>query len=583
MSRSVILLILLGLCLGTVHGAVPTYSISPDTPTAIFLQEWHRTEHSPAEDTQSVLFSHSRHHPLELPGRDISLTTHISVPNHGDLTKDFLLSIPVLLHTYHIYWNGTPIGHGQYDSQENTSSASRHHRIPQYHIQEENTLTIDFSTAPFSSGGMVYPIRLGHTEEVLLHNRKDLALSFFLGGIFLTTAVFHLLLLSYRGRRRTNTLFGLYSLCCAGYVCIDAIIRFGSISATHVFPLLISLDFLWLGLILLLPLFLLSHFKASYRHITGTLLTVLSCTVLTMARLSYYNIIPLDWAPFWYSVNLLYGYLATLFAITIALGATLKKRRGSKTILSGLILFFIALIIGTSAQGVGNSWIIGVSVLNIFITIAIGKQLSQQLKNSYRSEIKSTRLELELLKRHIHPHFLLNSLHSIVAWIEEDPPTATRLITHLSRELRYLMAFAGQDLVVLSEEIKLCQSHLSVMNMRKEQSITLQCSGDYRETIKIPPLILHTLIENGLTHGFSEQEEGYFLLDCHRGEKDFTINLSNDGNSRGKTETSGTGSAYIKSRLQEAYGTEWSLSGGPVGGGWKWTICIRNIYAYRNC
>jgi sensor histidine kinase YesM len=501
---------------------------------------------------------------------------------NADSLQQNVLYVPAAIGAYEVYLNSTRIGSSGTLSHTDRSdirypTLSQYYLIPQNLLKEgRNTLSLRVRIDTPIGGGIPYPVYLGEHSQIILENKHNYSLAFFLAGIFLITAIFHLFVLTYRGRRITNSLFGLYSFSCAGYVIVDSLIKYAGIHGSYFLFLSIIKDFFWLGLVVLLPLFLLSHFKASFRITTGIIITCISTCIIAMARLSHYNIIPLEWSVFWESMNYIYGYLATFFAVVITLGATLKKKAGSKTILSGLLLFFTALIIGTTTQGPGNSWIIGVSVLNIFITIAIARQLSHELKQSFQSQIKNTRLELELLKKHIHPHFLLNSLNSIVAWIEEDPATATKLINQLSKELRYLMAFAGQNTVILSEEIKLCATHLHVMNMRKEKNIDLLCEGDYQEPVKIPPLILHTIIENGLTHGFKKKDTGIFRIICTIQNRDFKLCIYNNGSSHGHSNSTGTGINYIKTRLREVFGSKWLLASFPVQDGWQWEITLKD-------
>jgi LytS/YehU family sensor histidine kinase len=178
-------------------------------------------------------------------------------------------------------------------------------------------------------------------------------------------------------------------------------------------------------------------------------------------------------------------------------------------------------------------------------------------------------LELELLKSHIHPHFLLNSLNSIVAWIEEEPKTAAKLVSELSKELRLLMACAEKKTISLMEEISLCKAHIGVMNLRKEKDIKLEISGEM-EGIIIPPLIIHTALENGITHGFIKKDTGKFLLKIEKSARKIKITLENDGHNKitqNKKENS-TGNKYIIQRLSEIYGKNFSFESKPSANGW---------------
>jgi LytS/YehU family sensor histidine kinase len=200
----------------------------------------------------------------------------------------------------------------------------------------------------------------------------------------------------------------------------------------------------------------------------------------------------------------------------------------------------------------------------------MGRYFWDEMRKKSAIEIKNARLELELLKGHIQPHFLLNSLNSIVAWIEEDPKIASKLVNELSKELRLLMAFAGRENVSLMEEVSLCKAHIEVMNLRKEKKINLEIDGNI-DGIIIPPLILHTALENGITHGFIKKDTGTFYLKTEKSAKSITVLLENDGDNKitRNKKSSGTGNKYIIQRLSEVYGENFKFVSQPKDGGWQ--------------
>src|SRR3546814_17345028 len=61
------------------------------------------------------------------------------------------------------------------------------------------------------------------------------------------------------------------------------------------------------------------------------------------------------------------------------------------------------------------------------------------------------RLELDLLKKHLKPHFLMNTLTALAGWIEETPHTAVRLFGALAEEFRTLVDVSGWACVPLAQ------------------------------------------------------------------------------------------------------------------------------------
>jgi two-component system, sensor histidine kinase LadS len=87
--------------------------------------------------------------------------------------------------------------------------------------------------------------------------------------------------------------------------------------------------------------------------------------------------------------------------------------------------------------------------------------------------------------------------------------------------------------------------------------------------------VFHTLVENGLTHGYAGKDAGAFLLSRNEDESRVYFILHNDGVAgKSSAESSGLGLKYVRARLEEAYGRKWRLDSHSVEGGWEVTIAI---------
>ena len=112
------------------------------------------------------------------------------------------------------------------------------------------------------------------------------------------------------------------------------------------------------------------------------------------------------------------------------------------------------------------------------------------------------------------------------------------------------------------------------MSLRHDKRFTLELEGIKAEEM-IPPMVFHTLVENGLTHGYAGKEAGVFVLTRSEDEADIRFTLFNDGKSGSKSvESNGLGLKYVRARLEEAYGRKWRLDSHAVDGGWRVTIAI---------
>ena len=117
--------------------------------------------------------------------------------------------------------------------------------------------------------------------------------------------------------------------------------------------------------------------------------------------------------------------------------------------------------------------------------------------------------ELRTLKSQLNPHFMFNAMNSIRALIEEDPESAKIAITKLSNILRYSLQMERMERVPLEDEIETVKNYLDLERIRFEDRLKYKLDIDKSsEKIEIPPMMIQTLIENGIKHGVSKQTKG---------------------------------------------------------------------------
>lgn len=107
----------------------------------------------------------------------------------------------------------------------------------------------------------------------------------------------------------------------------------------------------------------------------------------------------------------------------------------------------------------------------------------------------------ETLKARLSPHFLFNSLNTLVDIVEEDPKLAVRFIEELANIYRYILEHRDEQLVPLSAEIGAIRSLLYLLESRQPGAFEFDFSlAPGAETHQIVPLALQTVVENALKH-----------------------------------------------------------------------------------
>jgi hypothetical protein len=107
----------------------------------------------------------------------------------------------------------------------------------------------------------------------------------------------------------------------------------------------------------------------------------------------------------------------------------------------------------------------------------------------------------ETLKARLSPHFLFNSLNTLVDIVEEDPKLAVRFIEELAAIYRYILEHRDEQLVPLSAEIAAIRSLLYLLESRQPGAFEFEFKlAPGVEILQIVPLALQTVVENALKH-----------------------------------------------------------------------------------
>lgn len=193
-------------------------------------------------------------------------------------------------------------------------------------------------------------------------------------------------------------------------------------------------------------------------------------------------------------------------------------------------------------------------------------------------EVKRQR-ELDALQAKINPHFLYNTLDSVV-WMAEtgNNQGVVKMVTALASLFRISIA-KGHDTITLKEELAHVESYLNIQSMRYKDKfrfeIILPQELENAPTIK---LIVQPIVENSIYHGIKYlQEEGLIRIEAKdTGDGKIKIIVSDNGvgmapdvlstlldkesERNHSKEGNGIGLINIDERIKLSYGDEYGLS-----------------------
>ncbi|MBL7964681.1 MAG: histidine kinase [Flavobacteriales bacterium] len=161
---------------------------------------------------------------------------------------------------------------------------------------------------------------------------------------------------------------------------------------------------------------------------------------------------------------------------------------------------------------------------------------------------RQLRAELDILRSQVSPHFLFNSLNTLVALIPDEPALAVRFTKDLSAVYRYILQHKDKEVVDLGTELDFTRSYIDLMKVRFENSLVINVNvAPEHRALLVAPLTLQLLLENALKHNVASVAHPLHI-DIHV-ENGRTLVVRNDLRRRqGQAEGTGTGLANVRQR-----------------------------------
>lgn len=169
--------------------------------------------------------------------------------------------------------------------------------------------------------------------------------------------------------------------------------------------------------------------------------------------------------------------------------------------------------------------------------------------------------ELQYLKYQLNPHFFMNTLNNIHALIDIDSRKAKTSIIELSKLMRYVLYESNKDYIELTKEITFLQNYIELMRLRFTESLNIQTDFPLIvPEVKIPPLLLISLLENAFKHGVSYREASFIHICLKIDNGSLIFKCSNSKHRTKKDEHHGVGLENVKKRLQLLFGNNYTYT-----------------------
>ena len=220
-----------------------------------------------------------------------------------------------------------------------------------------------------------------------------------------------------------------------------------------------------------------------------------------------------------------------------------------------------------------------ITELGMSFNIMIGK-IKELLDSKIKEQENLKKAELRALQAQINPHFLYNTLDTII-WMAESKKTdqVVKIVSALSNFFRISLS-KGMDWITIGEEVERIKSYLTIQKMRYRDILDFKIEVDSNVAENtILKLILQPLVENALYHGIKNKREGgtISVRARRKGETEVLLEVEDDGigftpeklaqlhaeledDSGDIKMESGFGIGNVNNRIRLYYGKQYGLS-----------------------
>lgn len=158
-------------------------------------------------------------------------------------------------------------------------------------------------------------------------------------------------------------------------------------------------------------------------------------------------------------------------------------------------------------------------------------EMNLLMKNIMKEQESKRKSEFNALQAQINPHFLYNTLDSIIWMIEnENHDGAIIMVTALAKFFRISLS-KGKNIITVKDELEHARNYLTIQNIRYKNKFiyNIEAEEDIL-TLASLKLIVQPLIENAIYHGMEYMDgDGDILVKAYKKQGDLYIDIIDNG------------------------------------------------------
>lgn len=350
----------------------------------------------------------------------------------------------------------------------------------------------------YAMGGMYEPVIFGFYEQIAAFDRLiSIAGASSITSLIITCVLFLIFFTAQRGDKDMLILSGM------GVLILLRFLTIGDAALTWVFPQLplswmVRCEFLslsWTQFLLLYFVYC-AYGNLVHRWQVGMLLSYSIGLSLFILLFPFYIV-----TSAYRVINLILLFVIAFITAQL-MRAAWQGREGAPLLLGALWLILLLVFYELFSKDRSTGYYLLSNLHFEYIVFVFANVAVVSMR--YR---RAQRLEIAHLKGQIRPHFIHNSLTSIISISRTEPDRARELLVDFSSYLRGFYDYDQDDLVSFSQELELVRAYAALEQARFGDKFRVE----YRietEDFLLPPLILQPLVENAFVHGLREKDNG---------------------------------------------------------------------------
>ena len=142
------------------------------------------------------------------------------------------------------------------------------------------------------------------------------------------------------------------------------------------------------------------------------------------------------------------------------------------------------------------------------------RRYNRNKKKLFENELDFLQLEHKAINSLLNPHFIFNAINNIQSLVnEQSSDAANNYLAILSKLIRQNIENLQFNFIPVTKELSLVKNYIQLQNLRFDNRIKLLIDAaiDNQDNIQIPPLLIHTFVENCIVHGFKKEMNDFTI------------------------------------------------------------------------